>query len=90
MAATPREKILARRKRLEAKQNKIKAFQEKIRQEEKRLTTMIQDQEEMKHIIIGRIMANRMEDDPELKTWFSQEIERQLTNRQERDLFSLE
>ena len=90
MAATPREKILARRKRLEAKQNKIKAFQEKIRQEEKRLVALIQDQEEMKHNIIGRIMAKRMEDDPELKTWFGQEIESQLTNRQERDLFSLE
>lgn len=90
MAATPREIILARRKRLEAKQNKIKAFQEKIRQEEKRLVAMIQDQEEIKQKIIGRIMAQRMEDDPELKAWFGQEIERQLTNRQERDLFSLE
>lgn len=90
MAATPREKILARRKRLETKQNKIKAFQEKIRQEEKRLTAMIQDQEEMRHKIIGRIMTQRMGDDPELKAWFVQEIERQLINRQERDLFSLE
>lgn len=90
MAATPREKILARRKRLEAKQNKIKTFQERIRQEEKRLAAMIQDQEEMKHKIIGRIMAKRMEDDQDLKAWFCQEIETQLTNRQERDLFSLE
>ena len=89
MAATPREKILARRKRLEAKQNKIKAFQERIRQEEKRLAAMIQDQEEMRHKIVGRIIAKRMETDPELKAWISQEIERQLTNRQERDLFSL-
>lgn len=90
MAATPREKILARRNRLEAKQNKIKAFQEKLRHEEKRLAAMIQDQEEMKHKVIGRIMAKRMEDDQDLKAWFGQEIERQLTNRQERDLFSLE
>jgi ribosomal protein L9 len=90
MVATPREKILARRKRLEAKQNKIKAFQEKFRQEEKRLADMIHDQEEIKHKIIGRIMAKRMEDDQELKAWFGQEIERQLTNRQERELFSLE
>lgn len=90
MAATPREKILARRKRLEAKQNKIKAFQERIRQEEKRLAVMIQDQEEMRHKIVGRIITKRMENDPELKTWVGQEIERQLTNRQERDLFSLE
>jgi hypothetical protein len=89
MAATPREKILARRKRLEAKQNKIRAFQEKIRQEEKRLVALIQDQEEIKHKIIGRIMAQRMENDPELKTWFGQEIEKQLTTRQDRDLFSL-
>lgn len=90
MAATPREKILARRKRLEAKQNKIKAFQEKLRQEEKRLAAMIQDQVEMKHKIIGRIMVKRMENDEDLKAWFDQEIEIQLTNRQERDLFSLE
>jgi len=90
MAATPREKILARRKRLEAKQNKIKTFQEKLRQEEKRLAAMIHGQEEMKHKIIGRIMAKRMEDDQDLKAWFGQEIEGQLTNRQERDLFSLE
>lgn len=90
MAATPREKILARRKRLEAKQNKIKAFQEKLRQEEKRLAALILDQEEMKHKIIGRIMVKRMENDQELKAWFGQEIEKQLTNRQERDLFSLE
>lgn len=90
MAATPREKILARRKRLEAKQNKIKAFQERIRQEEKRLAAMIHDQEEMRHKIVGKIMTKRMENDPELKAWFGQEIERQLTNRQERDLFSLE
>jgi transcriptional regulator of NAD metabolism len=89
MAATPRDKILARRRRLEAKQNKIKAFQEKIRQEEKRLATMIQDQEELKHKIIGRIMAKRMADDRELKAWFGQEIERQLTNREERNLFDL-
>lgn len=89
MAATPREKILARRKRLDAKQNKIKAFQEKLRQEEKRLAALIQDQEEIKHKIIGRIMAKRMEDDQELKAWFGQEIEKQLTNQQERDLFSL-
>lgn len=90
MTATPREKILARRKRLEDKQNKIKTFQEKLRQEEKRLAAMVQDQEEMKHKIIGRVMAKRMEGDHELKAWFGQEIERQLTNRQERDLFSLE
>ena len=89
MAAIPREKIMAKRRRLEAKQNKIKAFQEKIRQEEKRLAAMIQDQEEMKHKVIGRIMAKRMEDDSVLKTWFGQEIEKQLTNRKERDLFSL-
>lgn len=89
MAATPRERILARRKRLEAKQNKIKAFQEKLRLEGKRLAAMIQDQEEMRHKIIGRLMVKRMEDDPELKSWFGQEIESQLTNRQERDLFSL-
>lgn len=90
MATTPREKILARRKRLEAKQNKIKAFQERIRQEEKRLAAIIQDQEEMRHKVVGRIMTQRLKDDPELKTWFGQEIERQLTNRQERDMFSLE
>jgi hypothetical protein len=90
MAATPREKILVRRKRLEAKQNRIKAFQEKIRHEEKRLDAMIQDQEEMRHKIVGRIMTERMKNDPELKAWFGQEIESRLTKRQERDLFSLE
>lgn len=90
MTATRREKILTRRRRLETKQNKIKVFQEKIRQEEKLLTALIQDQEEMKHKIVGRIMTKRMENDPELKSWFGQEIERQLTNRQERDMFFME
>ncbi len=90
MVAIPREKILAKRRRLEAKQNKIKVTMEKLRAEEKRLAAMIQDQEEMKHKIVGRIMIKRMEHDHDLKVWFGQEIDRQLTNQQERDLFSLE
>lgn len=89
MAAIPRELILARRNKLEAKQNKIKAFQEKIREEEKRLAELIQDQEERRQKIIGRIMAKRLEEDPDLKSWFDQEIEKNLSSRKERDLFSL-
>jgi len=35
-------------------------------------------------------MAQPIEDETELRAWFGQEIERQLPNRQERDLYSLE
>jgi hypothetical protein len=87
MAAIPRELILARRNKLEAKQNKIKAFQEKIREEEKRLAELILDQEEKRQKIIGRIMAKRMEEDPDLRAWFNQEINKNLNKKQERDLF---
>lgn len=90
MAAIPREKILVRRKRLESKQNKIKALQNKLREEEKRLSAMLQKREEMKFTIIGRILSKRMEEDPNLKNWFEQEVDKNLTSRKERDLFLLE
>lgn len=89
MAAIPRNKILIRRKRLETKQNKIKALQEKLRKEEKRLATMMQMREEMKFKIVGRVLLKRMENDPDLREWFQREIDKTLTNRQERDIFEL-
>lgn len=89
MAAIPREIILARRNKLEAKQNKFKAFQERLREEEKKLDAMIEEREDMKLKIIGRLMLERMENDQVLKAWFGQEINRRLVKKQERDLFAL-
>lgn len=89
MPAIPRERILARRKRLNAKQNQIRTFQEKLQEEEKRLEVMIQERKEMKYKIIGRIIVERMKSDLELKTWFEREIKKKLIKKQERDLFSL-
>ncbi|MFO1464326.1 MAG: hypothetical protein U1F66_11165 [bacterium] len=88
--AIAREKILARRKRLDSKQAKLKALQEMLREEEKRMANLIQKSEAQKLKIIGQIMLERMESDQELKTWFGQEIEKRLTKKQERNLFSLE
>jgi len=88
--AIAREKIIARRKRLDSKQAKLKALQEMLREEEKRVASLIQESEEKKLRIIGQIMLERMESDQELKTWFGQEINRRLIKRQERDLFILD
>jgi len=87
MAAIPREKILARRRRLEAKQSKVKASMEKLRAEERRLATMVQEREDKKLKIIGKMMLERMEKDAELKAWFEQEIGKRLSNPRERELF---
>jgi len=89
MAAIAREKILARRKRLDSKQAKLKVLQEKLQEEEKRVAGMLQQREEMKLKIIGQVMLERMETDQELKAWFGREIEKRLTKRQERELFTL-
>lgn len=61
-----------------------------LREEEKRMANLIQKSEAQKLKIIGQIMLERMESDQELKTWFGQEIEKRLTKKQERNLFSLE
>ena len=87
--AIAREKILARRKRLDSKQAKLKALQEMLREEEKRVASLIQESEEKKLKIIGQIMLERMESDQNLKAWFGQEIDKRLTKKQERELFSL-
>lgn len=88
--AIAREKILARRKRLDSKQAKLKALQEVLRQEERRMVNLIQESEAQKLKIIGQFMLERMESDQELKAWFRQEIDKRLTKKQERDMFSLE
>ena len=87
--AIAREKILARRKRLDSKQAKLKALQEMLQEEEKRVASLIQESEEQKLKIIGQIMLERMESDQGLRSWFGQEIEKRLTKKQDRDLFSL-
>lgn len=87
--AIAREKILARRKRLDSKQAKLKVLQDLIREEEKRVALALRENEEKKIRIVGRIMLERMESDLELKTWFEQEIEERLIKKQERELFSL-
>ncbi len=87
MAAIPREKILVKRRRLEAKQNKIKATMEKLRAEEKRLAALVQEREDKKLKIIGRMMLERMGNDPELKAWFKQEIDEKFQGSPDRELF---
>jgi len=89
MAAIPRKKIIIRRRRLEGKQTRIKAMMEKLRQEEKKLGEILREREGMKQKIVGRIMLNRMEKDPRLKEWFGQEMNKQISKKKERDLFSL-
>ncbi len=87
--AIAREKILARRKRLDSKQAKLKALQEMIREEERRVASLLQASEAQKFQIVGQIMVERMEMDKELKDWFRQEIDKRLIKKHERDLFSL-
>lgn len=88
--AIAREKILARRKRLDSKQAKLKVLQDLIREEEKRVALALRENEEKKIRIVGRIMLERMESDQQLKTWFEQEIGKKLIKKQERELFSLD
>lgn len=87
--AIAREKILARRKRLDSKQAKLKALQEMIREEERRVASLLQESEAQKFQIIGQIMLERMEADQALKNWFKEEIDKRLIKKQERDLFFL-
>lgn len=89
VVAIAREKILARRKRLDSKQAKLKALQEMIREEEKRVANLFQESEAKKFRIVGQIMVERMETDRNLKVWFWEEIDKRLIKKQERDLFSL-
>lgn len=87
--AIAREKILARRKRLDSKQAKLKALQEMIREEERRVANLLQESEAQKFKIVGQIMLERMDADQALKAWFREEIDKRLIKKQERDLFSL-
>ena len=89
MAAINREKVLERRKRFEAKQAKFKAAQEKLRKEKKQISAILKKQGDMKLMIIGRIMLEKMNSDPELKSWFHVQINQQLIKEQERGLFAL-
>lgn len=89
IVAIAREKILARRKRLDSKQAKLKALQEMIREEERRVANLLQESEAQKFQIVGQIMLERMETDQELKAWFAEEIDRRLAKKRERDLFAL-
>lgn len=89
MAAIPREKILARRQRLEQKQIRFKRMQEKLRAQEKKYKIMLRKREEAKLTIIGRIFLERMEEDKELKTWFDGVLPEKLNSEGERELFEL-
>jgi len=86
--AIPREKILARRKRLAARQAKFRKLQEQLRAEERRLASLDRKREEAKLKIIGRIFQKRMETDAELKAWFDAEVAVKVTAKAEREVLA--